>query len=273
MATRTPGTLSPPTKPQLLLESRAALDVLRMMPVLAGARLNAPKDNAGQPIMVIPGFGSGDSYTRPLRYFLKRLGYPAVGWGLGRNLGGLDVDHQQSDVSERWNMPRLEPYRREAGVPYVIDRLVERVTEFHREFDRPVTLIGWSLGGFMAREVARDFPELIDQVITMGSPTVGGPKYTAAADWFRQRKINLDWIERETAKRESTPISVPITAIVSRSDAIVGWGAAQDPTSPNVRHIEVSASHLGMGFNPTIWRHIREALARRGGDSAAQRAA
>ncbi len=272
MATNRPEALLPPTKPQLLLESRAALDVLRMVPVLAGARLSAPKGEVGQPIMVIPGFGSGDSYTRPLRYFLNRLGYSAVGWGLGRNLGGLDVDHQQSDVSARWDMPTLEPYRREAGVPYVIDRLVERVVEHQREFGRPVTLIGWSLGGFMAREVARDFPELIDQVITMGSPTIGGPKYTAAADWFRQRKINLDWIERETAKREATPISVPITAIVSRSDAIVGWGAAQDRTSLDVRHIEVSGSHLGMGFNPTIWRHIREALAR-GGASRQQKAA
>lgn len=255
--------LAPPPKPLLMLESRAALDLVRMVPTLAGVHFTPSHESADQPIMVVPGFGSSDNYTRPLRYFLARLGYPTVGWGLGKNLGGLDLDHTLSDLSDRWDITPVEPYRREGGVPLMIDRLAERLIDFHKQVNRPVTLIGWSLGGFMAREAARDFPELVDQVITMGSPTVGGPKYTAAADFFRRKQIDMDWIEREIGRRDANPISVPVTAIVSRNDAIVSWAAAQDHTSLDVKHIEISGSHLGMGFNPTIWRHIREALTRR----------
>ena len=94
----------------------------------------------------------------------------------------------------------------------------------------------------------------------MGSPTIGGPKYTAAASFFRIRGMDLDWIEAEIAGRERQPITQPITAIVSKSDGVVSWQAAWDHHSPNVQHIEVRAAHLGMGFNPTIWGHVTEAL-------------
>ena len=88
------------------------------------------------------------------------------------------------------------------------------------------------------------------------------PKYTVAARIFQQLGMNLDWIEREVARREATPIQARITAIVSPSDGIVGYAAAYDHVSPNVRHLEIDASHLGMCFNPSIWQLIVATLDR-----------
>ena len=151
-------------------------------------------------------------------------------------------------------------YNGESSVPYLADRMTERVIERHEKTGMPVTLIGWSLGGYLAREAARDLPDVVERVITLGSPIVGGPKYTAAAETFRKRGQDLDLIEELIHKRESRPIRQPITAIYSKSDAIVAHGAAIDRYSENVTHIELDASHLGLAFNPTVWRHILEAL-------------
>lgn len=87
-------------------------------------------------------------------------------------------------------------------------------TQFH--------IVGWSLGGFIAREVARDLPNAIKSVVTMGSPVFGGPKYTSVAPVFRAREIDLDWTEEEIEKRFSNPIQSPITTIFSKRDGIVG---------------------------------------------------
>jgi pimeloyl-ACP methyl ester carboxylesterase len=82
----------------------------------------------------------------------------------------------------------------------------------------PVRLIGWSLGGYLAREVAREHPHAVQQVITLGSPVIGGPKYTAVAGAYRRRGVDLDAIEAEVAVRNELPLDTPITAIYSQSD-------------------------------------------------------
>lgn len=73
--------------------------------------------------------------------------------------------------------------------------------------------------------------------------------------------MHLDWIEEEIGNREKRPIRQPITAIYSKTDAIVSWQAAIDHHSPNVTHVETNAAHLGMGFNQTVWSHIVSSLA------------
>jgi hypothetical protein len=100
----------------------------------------------------------------------------------------------------------------------------------------------------------------VDRVVTLGSPVIGGPKYTAVADKFRNRGQDLDWIEQVIAEREVRPIHQPITAVVSRTDGVVAPDAAIDRCSRNVRHVEVDAAHLGLAFNPRVWRHVEEAL-------------
>ena len=194
-----------------------------------------PRGN-GEPVLVLPGYGAGDASTLVLRRYLRFLGYSVRGWSLGVNAGNV-----------------------RALLPRVLHR-VEQLAERKRE---PVALIGWSLGGVLAREAARESPGLVRRVITLGSPIVGGPKYTAAARFYRLQGIDLDAVEAEIDARESTPIRVPITAIYSRADEIVAWQACVDSRSPNAENIEVTATHLGLGFSADVYRLIAKRLPRR----------
>jgi pimeloyl-ACP methyl ester carboxylesterase len=182
---------------------------------------------------VLPGFGAGDGSTMLLRGYLRSLGYAVRGWGLGRNGG---------------------------NVATLIPRVMEVVAGYAERHGQSVRLVGWSLGGNLAREVARERPDIVDQVITLGTPAVGGPKYTAVAEQYRRRGYDLDTIEAEVANRERTPIRVPVTAIYSRSDAIVTWQACLDRISPSVEHVEVATTHLGLGLSPEVYRIIADRL-------------
>jgi pimeloyl-ACP methyl ester carboxylesterase len=260
----TPGIhdLSPPKRSLIALEARVVSDFASMLSPWLKSTLKRSPASKERLVIVVPGFGASDTYTRPLRRFLSSLGYRAEGWGLGKNLAGTDLPHDLSDLSDHWQLDHRDDYNGEAGVPLLVDRLVPRVKARHEETGEPVSLIGWSLGGFIAREVARELPGVVDRVITLGSPTVGGPKYTAAAPFFRKRGQDLDWIESQIKRREVRPIQQPVYAVVSKTDAIVDWRAALDWHSPAVEHIEVDASHLGMGFNQEIWGLLEELLAR-----------
>ena len=249
-----------PDRRKMLLEARVVSDVARMTLPLLGASLRRARGDTDRRVIVVPGFGADDRYTRPLRHFLKSHGHHAEGWGLGRNMAGLNLKHRREDIAPSWGLDQDRPYNGEGAVPYLADRFAERVLERAEDLGGPVTLIGWSLGGYLAREVARDHPASVASVITLGSPIIGGPKYTAAAKVFKSRGLDLDWIEEGIRDREATPISQPITAIYSKSDGIVGPGAAIDHHSENVRHIEVDAAHIGLVFNPTVWRHVLESL-------------
>ncbi len=253
--------LSAPNRLSLLLETRTAIDLLAMLGPLALAGLRAPRVREDGPVVVvIPGFGTDGRYMAPLRHYLARRGHACEDWGLGRNLAGVNLRHRLDDVSPAWEIEPRENYRGEASVPILCDRLMQRLSERHAASGRRIALVGWSLGGYVARECARDLPDVVERVITLGSPTIGGPKYTQAAGFFRGRGMDLDWIEAVVQRRGSRPIRQPITAIYSRSDGVVSWRASVDECSPKVRHIEVSAAHMGLPFNPRVWRHVGEAL-------------
>ena len=177
-----------------------------------------------------------------------------------RNRDGLDIRHTLDDLSEHWKPRPLSRYRREGGVAFLVDRMVERVNTRAEQAGAPVSLVGWSLGGTIAREVARDAPHAVRQGITLGSPFAGGPKYTAAGESLRQRGLDVDWIEEQVQLREQRPVTVPITAVVSPTDAVVGYAAAQDRYSENVEHVELDVAHLGMGLNRKVLRLVRDRL-------------
>lgn len=250
--------LLPPSKVSLLRESLSWVDML----TLPAAFLKSPKHKRTDqhPVTVIPGLGAGDSSMMPLRAFLRRHGYAPEGWGLGVNLGGKGQISDLNQLSERWDIDRHHPHMGEGEVPFLCDRMTDRVKARADALGRRISLVGWSLGGYVAREVARDLPNEVDKVITMGSPVLGGPKYTSAVRLYKARNFDLDWLEAEVLNRFETPIIQPITAIYSKRDGVVGWTAARDELSPNVTHIEVNCAHMAMGLNKEIWEFVLAAL-------------
>ncbi|MFT4615077.1 MAG: pimeloyl-ACP methyl ester carboxylesterase [Bacteroidia bacterium] len=224
--------LKAPSLMTILGEGLTPFEFTRLLvasPSLAGeARGNA------EPVIVLPGLGASNVSTALLRGYLSWLGYDVQGWTLGRNRG---------DVAQ------------------MLPQVVEQVRTLHRQTNSKVNLVGWSLGGVFARETARDHPEAVRQVITMGTPIVGGPKYTSMAAMQERRGVNLDEIEARIAARESTPISVPVTSIYSKRDGIVGWQASIDRHTPEVDHVEVRATHLGLGISPDVFRILARKLA------------
>ena len=222
-----------PNRLATLLELRAPLDWATVL-LRAPHLLRAPRGD-GRPVMLLPGYGTNESSMRPLGRYLKFLGYDVYEWGLGRNLGKVDSYTQQIGA---------------------------RTKELHDELDgTPLTLIGWSLGGVIARETARLFAPYVREVITLGTPIVGGPKYTAAAERFAEASnIDLDKFEVEVHARNSEGISQPITSIYSRLDGVVGWRASVDVYNEHARNIEVYSSHFGIGANGRVWRIIADTL-------------
>lgn len=215
------------------LEANTAQYVMRLG-LNYPALLREPRGR-GEPVMVLPGYSASDRSTVSLRRYLRQLGYTVQGWGLGTNSG-----HVAGHVRD----------------------LLPDIAALHAEHGRKVSLVGWSMGGNIAREIARLHPEWISQVVTMGSPISGGPKYTAMAGRLAAEGVNLDQIERELhwRQRNSAPLQVPVTAIFSRRDGIVAWQACIDHFNQHVEHVEVRSSHFGLGFDPAVYRIIARRL-------------
>jgi pimeloyl-ACP methyl ester carboxylesterase len=202
--------------------------------LLALPRLSRFPRGHGEPVLLLPGFGAGDASNAALNAMLRYLGYRVYGWGLGVNRGNVEA-----------LLPQVEA----------------RVRAIHDQTGLPVRLVGWSLGGVLAREVARDAPELVDRVVTMGTPVVGGPKYTRVGAAYRAAGYDVDEIERKIEIRHEVPIRVPVTAIYCKADGIVDWRACIDHRTPGVEHVEVRATHFSLGFDPKVLEIVAGRLA------------
>ncbi|HYC00639.1 MAG TPA: alpha/beta fold hydrolase [Candidatus Limnocylindrales bacterium] len=236
--------IHPPSPLLLLGEAFSGLEFPRMLlrlPWLA----TAPRGH-GEPVLVLPGYGASDTSTLLLQTYLRFLGYSVRGWGLGMNRG---------------------------DVPRTMPRVLSLIEKMHDESGERVHLVGWSLGGFIAREAARENPELVRSVITLGSPVIGGPKYTAVARRYKARGFDLDAVEAEVDARYERPLCVPITAIYSKFDGIVAWKACIDERSQGIEHIEVLTTHLGLGICADVYTIIADRLARARDEAAACAAA
>jgi alpha/beta hydrolase family protein len=224
--------LEAPDPSSVIREIRGLLELPRLLfrfPELA----RQPRGN-GQPVLILPGYGSGDVSTALLKGYLRLLGYRARGWGLGRNTG---------------NAVELLP------------RVLKRVASLARRSDRKVHLIGWSFGGYLARELARERADLIGHVVTLGTPVVGGPKYTVFAKRFQNRGLDVDAIAAAIEIRNKISICTPVIAIYSRRDGVVAWQACIDSDGTNVEHVEVRTTHFGFGFSPDVYKIIAQRLA------------
>ena len=222
-----------PSKLLLLLEGRALGELattLALRPLLR--RLER---GDGHPVLLLPGFMASDFSTRPLRRFLRDLGYSAHRWALGRNLG------PQGDLEQRMG---------------------ERLTELFERHGRTVSLVGWSLGGVYARVLANRRSDQVRSVISLGSPLNGDPRSTNSGRLFEfvtgKRIADIE-PERLAEVRRTPP--VPTTSIFSRTDGITAWQASIEEEGPQAESVEVPGSHLGLGFNPLVFCVIADRLA------------
>lgn len=225
-----------------LTELPRALAEFGMLPWAAPALATAPRGD-GHSVLVIPGFNASDSATRVLRTYLQHLGYDAHGWELGRNRGPRSVG--------------------EDG-----EKLLARIAAIHDCQSRPISLIGWSLGGIMARAICRRDPSQIRQVITLGAPFAGTPKDTRVwrlYEWLSGHKVDDD-LALAYLRDGDTPLPVPSTAIWSRDDGVVPWGNCVEQHGAATDNIEVFGSHFGLPVNPAVLYAIADRLAQPEGE-------
>ena len=199
----------------------------------------APRGD-GHAVMVLPGFMGGDDSTLILRRFLARLGYVALPWLHGRNIGD----------------------------PHQFDGALMRFYRAHHKSGEKISLIGQSLGGIYAREIARHFPHAVRSVITLGSPFAGGTDENTATPMVRQLfELVSGHTTEEMRKRlhdpdnPRAPLGLPSTAIYSKTDGVAAWLACVDQESEFSENVEVRASHTGMAMNPDVLHVIADRLA------------
>lgn len=195
---------------------------------LQASRLATTPRGAGRPLLAIPGFGATDTSMLPIRRYLATRSHDTHGWGLGRNNGQVEA---------------------------LLDETIPVAARLADLAEQPINLLGWSLGGVIAREVARDRPDLVNRIATYGTPLTG-PRFTAAAGAYTSRQ--LDDVDALIRERQQRPIRRPILAVYSHNDGVVDWRTCIDREHPRVTHRRSTSTHIGMGIDPDVWRWTAE---------------
>lgn len=189
----------------------------------------AAVEGDGHPVVVFPGLATDGRATAPLRAHCQALGYAAMDWGCGFNTG------PDGDPDE-W-----------------LDGLARHVETLLAGHAQPASLVGWSLGGLYARELAKRLEPRVRQVITIGTPFNASADHTHVGWLFRLVNGRSPVLDDTWAQRLRTPPPVPTVSIYSRSDGVVAWQACvHERPGRLVRNIEVEGSHIGMGWNPAV---------------------
>ena len=225
--------LRPPSLLLMLAEARALLE-LNTSFMLSPLLLRAPRGD-GHPVLALPGFLATDISMAPLRRYLKQLGYDTYGWKMGRNLGGI--------ASRRNALKAL-------------------LTEIYAATGRKVSIVGWSLGGVYARDLALQLPEMVRSVITLGSPFANDVRATNATRLYEALSGEIVEHNSELTRTIAGDLPVPVTSIYSRTDGIVNWRTSLVKPSDTAENIEVHlASHIGIGVNAAALWAIADRLA------------
>ena len=231
----------PPHRLLALAEGRAVLELASF--VATRPLLGMLPKGDGHPVLVLPGFLASDSSTAPMRRLLTDLGYDTYGWKLGRNV--------RVDLSR-------------------VHEMEELLLKIHKDTGKKVSIVGWSLGGVFARELAKLHPTAVRQVISLGSPIHDDRRHTNASRLFEY----LNGKEPEPIKHghftglDQAP-PVPTTSILTRTDGIVHWrGSVQhaDKGHGEIENIVVHASHIGLGVNPSVMVALADRLAQAEGE-------
>jgi pimeloyl-ACP methyl ester carboxylesterase len=226
----------PPSWLLALTEPTRAMGEAAAFALLRPAMALLPRGD-GHGVLVLPGFMASDSSTGPMRRLLSQLGYEVAGWKLGRNV-------------------RVDNLRVEA-MAKCVDALYART-------GGKISIVGWSLGGVFARELAKLMPDKVRQVITLGSPISDDRDHSNARRLFEM----LNGREPEPVRKgnfrklaEAPP--VPTTSILTKGDGVVHWrGSVQHKDrNPQTENIQVYASHIGLGVNPAVMMAMADRLA------------
>lgn len=196
---------------------------------------NLPEGN-GDPVMVLPGLTTSDEVTIVLRKFLQLKGYQVYGWGLGINRGYI---------------PKYE------------DKLLRKIRYLYLKHGKKLRLVGWSMGGIYARELAKMSPDVVGQVITMGSPFSGGKtqKTNVSTIYRLLNGQKISAVNDRRALELHLPAPVPTSSIYSKGDGVVQWKYCLEyGNQDHLENIEVKGSHLGMGFNSMIYAVLADRL-------------
>jgi pimeloyl-ACP methyl ester carboxylesterase len=235
-----PGRLRPPGLGLLLAEARGIFELNASL-LLSPLLMRAPKGD-GHPVLALPGFLASDLSMAPMRRYLKELGYDAYAWKMGRNVGG---------------MARMR------------EGLRDRLAEIHAATGRKVSIVGWSLGGVYARDLALQAPDMVRYVVTLGSPFANDVRATNATRLYEA--LSREPVEdvSELRKAIAGDLPVPTSSIYSRSDGIVNWRTCILRPSETAENIEVHlASHTGMGVNAAALWAVADRLAQAEGEFA-----
>ena len=225
--------LRPPSLLLVLAEARALLEFNTSI-LLSPLLMRAPRGD-GHPVLALPGFLASELSMAPLRRYLKQLGYDAYAWKMGRNLGGI--------ASRRNALKKL-------------------LTEIHDSTGRKVSIVGWSLGGVYARDLALQLPDMVRSVITLGSPLANDVRATNATRLYEALSGETVEANSELTRAITGDLPVPVTSIYSRTDGIVNWRTSLVKPSATAENIEVHlASHIGIGVNAAALWAIADRLA------------
>lgn len=188
------------------------------------------------PVLVLPGFTAGDVSTAPLRWAIRGQGYQVHAWRQGRNIGPTAA---------------------------IINGLRGRLADLADLHQAKISIVGWSLGGIYARMLAREQPDLVRQVISLGSPyrMVEGDGSTAMVIWKRLQHLHdADVDIGRIAEQDRPPLRVPATSIYSRRDGVAPWQTCIDQIGSQAENIEVYASHTALGMHPAVSYAVMDRL-------------
>jgi pimeloyl-ACP methyl ester carboxylesterase len=222
----------------LLAEVRGLFELnasLWLSPLL----MRAPRGD-GHPVLTLPGFLASDLSMAPMRRYLRELGYDTYAWDRGRNTGGLS--------------------RMRASVR-------DRLAEIYAATGRKVSLVGWSLGGVYARDLALQAPDMVRCVVTLGSPFANDVRATNATRLYEA--LSGEAVEHNSELRMAIAgdLPVPSSSIYSRTDGIVNWRTCISRPSETAENIEVHlASHVGLGVNAAALWALADRLAQPEGE-------
>lgn len=216
---------------------RAIFEAGSLMTLLPSLSLLSSGDK--HPVLLIPGFMAGDRSLGLLKRYLGYMGYQPETWGVGHNTGSPD---------------------------HLFDHLPEKLDQLFEKYGEPISIIGQSLGGVFARELGRDYPEKVRQIITLGSPLAAKNSAVTMRALRHLLKASAghsieEMVDMMRARKFHMSPDLPLTAVFSKGDGVVHWASCQEETEDHhTQNIEVPGSHCGMAFNPMIYYIIMNRL-------------